>query len=235
MSENVHKEHRKRVKKEFLAHGFYPDTSPHKVLELLLFYIVPRVDTNPLAHQLLDRFGSIAGVLDAPVSELITFKGLTESNVGLFKLIMEIARRYWNEQQPKDRSFQSLDEMGAFLCRAHVGFTDERVSVLCLSSDAKRLGYEFLANGNISSVGFSMRDIAEIALRHEAAGIVLAHNHPSGCALPSAEDITATEMISTSLAHIGVHLVDHVIIARDDFVSMAQSAKFRHLFEKLNI
>lgn len=231
MSENLHKDHRKRVKKEFLAHGFYKDTPPHKVLEMLLFYMVPRVDTNPLAHELLNRFGSIAGVLDAPVSELLTFKGISESNVALFKLIPEIARRYWDDS--KEHSFKNLDEIGDFLCRAHFGFTEERVSILCLSSDAKWLAHEFLGNGNISSVGFSMRDIAEIALRNGSAGVVLAHNHPSGCALPSKEDVQATEMIATSLAHIGVRLVDHVIISGNDFVSMAQSAKFRDLFEEL--
>lgn len=231
MSENLHAQHRQRVKKEFLAHGFSKDTPPHKVLELLLFFCLPRNDTNPLAHELLNRFGSVAGVLDAPVSELITFKGLTESNVVLFKLIPEIARRYWEDQVDADCVFHNYDEMGEFLCRAHFGYSEEKVSILCLSSNAKLLAHDFLANGNISSVGVSMRDIAEIALRNGATCIVLAHNHPSGCALPSPEDVRATQMIASSLAHVGVRLIDHVVIAGDDYVSMAQSACYRDLFD----
>ncbi|MBR7070953.1 MAG: DNA repair protein RadC [Clostridia bacterium] len=231
MAENLHAKHRSRVKKEFLKHGFQKDTPPHKVLELLLFFCVPRCDTNPLAHELLNRFGSLAGVLNAPVEELVRFSGLTESNVVLFKLIPEVARRYWEDQVDADHAFRNLDDVGEYLCRSHFGFTEEKVSVLCLSSNAKLLAHDFLANGNVSSVGISMRDVAEIALRNDAAAVVLAHNHPSGCALPSPEDVRVTEMVSISLAHVGVRLLDHVVIAADDFVSMAQTPKYRYLFE----
>ena len=107
IEENLHKDHRKRVKQDFLRNGFDHKTPSHKILEMLLFYCISRKDTNDLAHELINRYGSLSGVLDAPVKELITFNGLTESNVGLLKMIMPIARVYQYEKITKKTMDQS--------------------------------------------------------------------------------------------------------------------------------
>lgn len=115
MSENIHKGHRERVKKEFLSNGFSEDTPDHKILELILFYTVPQKDTNPLAHELINKFGSLAGVFDAPVSEIIKIKGISENSAVLFKMFLPIARRYFSQKRGETPNFTNVIAIGNFL------------------------------------------------------------------------------------------------------------------------
>ena len=108
MDKNLHEGHRERARQEFLQHGFDRNTPPHKILELLLFYCVGRVDTNPIAHELIAKYGSVAGVLDAPVEELAAFKGLNERSAVLLKLIMPIAQGTYTTSKSKNQPFAVL-------------------------------------------------------------------------------------------------------------------------------
>ncbi len=232
IEENLHKDHRKRVKQDFLRNGFDHKTPPHKVLELLLFYCISRKDTNDLAHELINRYGSLSGVLDAPIKELITFNGLTESNVILLKMIMPIARVYQYEKITKKTKFRDIDDIGDFLLHEYAGIFDESVAMLCLNSSGKVLDFDFISEGDPSSVGLSVRDVIKVAINSGCTTVVLAHNHPSGIALPSAADIKITEQVAQALKHIGVHLLDHIIIADDDYVSMRSSAEYSDIFKR---
>ena len=230
IDENLHKDHRKRVKEEFFRNGFDHKTPPHKVLELLLFYCIGRKDTNPLAHKLINRYHTLSGVLDAPVKELITFNGLTESNVGLLKMIMPIARIYQYEKIMKEPKFRDIDDIGNFLLHEYAGIFDESVAILCLNSSGKVLDFDFISEGDPSSVGLSIRDVIRVAMNSGCTTVVLAHNHPSGIALPSAADVKITEQVAQALNHINVHLLDHIIIADDDYVSMRSSSEYNKIF-----
>lgn len=234
MQKNVHAGHRDRVKKEFIENkfSFSQNTPPHKVLELLLFFCVRQADTNPLAHQLLERYQSIAGVLDAPVGELITYDGLTESNVILLKMIMPLARIYRSDKQNLNSCFRNVSEIGDFLLDPYMGLCEERLSILSLDGNCRKLSFDFISTGDMSSVGVSTRDIIQLTLKTGATCVVMAHNHPGGIALPSGADVAITEMVSTALSHIGVKLVDHIIIANDDYISMMQSKQYKYLFEQ---
>ncbi len=232
ISDNLHKDHRKRVKQEFLQNGFDHKTPPHKILELLLFYCVGRKDTNPLAHQLIEKYGSISGVLDAPVSELITFPDLTESNVGLLKMIMPLARVYQYEKQTKTVHLKTIDEIGTFLLHEYLGIMNEQVALLCLNSSGKVLAFDYISEGDPSSVGLSTRDIMKAAIDTGCTSMVMAHNHPSGIALPSRNDVIITQQVAQALAHINVQLVDHIIVADGDYVSMRHSAEYKSIFER---
>lgn len=227
---NIHKDHRKRMKKEFLANGFTEKMSQHKMLELLLFYCIPRIDTNEIAHQLINRYKNIAGVLDAPVEELIQFKGITESNVGLLKLIMPIAREYANDREDISDRFNSHKEIGNFLLNKYIGRNIETLSILSLDGNGKKLSFDILAEGDLTSVGVSTREIIQLALKTNASIVVMAHNHPGGIALPSGEDKVLTEMVYNALTHIGVKLLDHIIIANGDYVSLLQSKEYQDIF-----
>ena len=229
---NIHIGHRKRVKEEFLANGFNKNPPPHKVLEYLLFYALQQGDTNPLAHDLIKRYKTIAGVLDAPVEELITFKGITVSNVGLLKVILPIARIYANDKKSLNNSFADINEIGDYLLPKYIGFTEEALGILSLDGNVCELGFNIVEQGDLSSVGVSTRKIIEEVIRTKANGIVMAHNHPSGIALPSAADITMTETVADALSHVGVRLIDHLIIANGDFVSMAQTKRYSYIFYK---
>lgn len=218
------------MKKEFLENGFTKGMPDHKKLELLLFYCIPRIDTNEIAHELLKKYGSISGVLDAPVDELIQQKGLTENNVGLLKMIMPIARWYLEDKTGKNPGFKNISDVGNFLLEKYLGFTEEYFSVVWLDGNGILKNFEILSKGDISSVGVSTRDIIQRALKTEATCAVIAHNHPGGIALPSGGDIAITEAVKIALEQVGVRLLDHIIVANNDFVSMNQSEKFKYIF-----
>lgn len=230
MDKNLHEGHRERVRQEFLQHGFDRNTPPHKILEILLFYCVQRADTNPIAHELIKKYGSVAAVLDAPVEELATFKGLSERSAILLKLIMPIAQRYIYDKQEQKPTFKSLDSIGKYILGTFLGETREKVGVMCLDAKGSMLNFAFLGDGNLDSVGLSNRDLVKRVLDCGATAAVLCHNHPNGIALPSDNDISLTKQAAETLSNIGVQLIDHVIVADSDFVSMAQSEKYGYIF-----
>ncbi|MBR5473603.1 MAG: RadC family protein [Clostridia bacterium] len=230
MDKNLHEGHRERVRQEFLQHGFDHNTPPHKILEILLFYCVQRADTNPIAHELINKYGSVAGVLDAPVEELAAVRGLSERGAVLLKLIMPTAQRYIYDKQEQKPTFTGLDSIGKYALGRFLGETRERVAIMCLDTRGSMLGFEFLSDGDLSSVGLSQRDIAKTALGFNATAVVLCHNHPNGIALPSDNDLLFTKDTADTLAKIGVQLIDHVVLSDTDFVSMAQSEQYGYIF-----
>lgn len=227
---NIHEGHRDRIRQEFLQHGFDKNTPPHKILEILLFYCVQRADTNPIAHELIAKYGSVAAVLDAPVQELSSFKGLSERSAVLLKLIMPIAQRYIYDKQEQKPTFNSLDSIGKYVLGCFLGETKEKLGVMCLDAKGSMLDFALLGEGSLDSVGLSNRDLVKKALDSNATAVVLCHNHPNGIALPSDCDVALTRQAAQTLSGIGVQLIDHVIVADTDFVSMAQSEQYGYIF-----
>lgn len=230
MNKNLHEGHRERTRQEFLQHGFDHNTPPHKILELLLFYCVQRADTNPIAHELIARYGSVAGVLDAPVEELAAFKGMSERSAVLLKMIMPIARRYLYDKSQQRPTFCGLDEIGKYILAQYIGETKEKIGVICLDTKGKLISFDFLDEGDIASVGLSMRELAKTALNRGATAVALCHNHPNGIAIPSDSDVAVTKDAAETLSKIGIQLIDHVIVGDTDFVSMAQSEQYGYIF-----
>lgn len=228
--DNIHNGHRDRIRQEFLIHGFDQNTPPHKILEILLFYCVQRADTNPIAHELIAKYGSVAAVLDAPVQELAAFKGLSERSAVLLKLIMPIAQRYIYDKQEQKPTFKSLDGIGKYVLGRYLGETREKIAVMCLDAKGSMLDFALLGEGSLDSVGLSNRDLVKKALDSNATAVVLCHNHPNGIALPSESDVQLTKNAAQTLLGIGVQLIDHVIVADTDFVSMAQSEQYGYIF-----
>ncbi len=227
----VHDEHRQRVRKEFLARGFNENTPEHKVLEMLLFYSIPRKDTNELAHQLIDYFGSFSALLEATPEEIMKVKGVGENTVALIKLMLPVLMLYQNQKlNPVDR-YDNMNEICNYFMKKYLGITKEQFSVMCFDSSGRQCGFDFLSSGDVSSVGITSRMVVETVIKNNATSIIIAHNHPGGNALPSADDIHVTEKIANALKHINVKLADHIIICDDDYVSLEQSQKYKYLFE----
>ena len=221
----THDGHRQRMKIEFLAR---PDSFPdHKVLELLLFYANPRSDTNPLAHELTEHFGSLAGVLDATPEELQKVKGVGEHAAVLFKVVKELAGRYLTVRTQVDDIAQSSKDYYALLRPYFFGARNERLCLLCLDGKHKVLGVRRLGEGNVNAVTVTTRLIAEAALSLNAAGVVLAHNHVSGLAFPSPEDLATTQSLASILSTMSITLVDHLIFVDDDMVSLRDSGYYQ--------
>ena len=221
----THDGHRQRLKTEFLARAdSFPD---HKLLELLLFYANPRSDTNPLAHTLMDRFGSLAGVLDATPEELQKVKGIGEHAVVLFKAAKELAGRYLADRTSMDEIVRGAQDYYRLMRPYFFGARNEQACLLCMDGKHKVLKVHKLGEGNVNAVHITTRLIAEAALAVNASAVVLAHNHVSGIALPSDEDIATTLSLAQLLARLGVELVDHVIFVDDDMVSLRDSGYYR--------
>lgn len=232
MSDSIHSGHRERVRKEIIRNGFDEHTPPHKILEFLLFYCIKQKDTNPIAHRLISRFGSISGLLDAPLEEIAAVEGMGESSALLIKSILPVARIYFVEKANDAPTFSCLDEIGKYAVNQYIGMTSERAGIMAFDGKGKFLGFDFLSEGDISSVGLSFREITARLIKRNAVSAVLVHNHPSGIAIPSYADAAITRKLADSLENSGIYLIDHIIVGFGDFVSMAQSKEYSYMFEK---
>lgn len=220
--ENIHEGHRKRMKERFMKSGL-DDFAPHNVLEFLLFYSIPRGDTNPIAHRLIDAFGSLSGVFDATPEELMKVSGVGESTAILISMIPQMARKYLEDKADAVNVVGGCGDIGAYLLPKFVGRTNEALMMVSIDNKNKVISCSVVAEGTVDSTKVSRRKVMEEAMKVKATRVILAHNHPRGVAVPSAEDVAMTREIGRLFAQVGIELVDHIIIADDDYVSMAAS------------
>ena len=218
---SIHDGHRGRMRQEFLAR---PESFPdHKLLEMLLFCANPRGDTNPTAHALLERFDSLAGILDAPTEELMKTPGIGEHAATLLKVVKEVSGRYLVGRTDMGKIVATTKDMCRLLRPYFFGARNERVFLLCMDGKGKSLGVRKISEGNANAAEVTARSVAEAALILNATRVVLSHNHTSGLAIPSAEDKATTHYLFQVLKAVGVELVDHLVFVDDDMVSMAES------------
>lgn len=232
MSNGIHDGHRERLKARFLEHGL-ESFEPHQVLELLLFYSIPRRDTNPLAHELLKTFGTLPAVLDADVRDLCRVKGISEHSATLLRLCGQLLKRYHHEKLNKCTTFSTVEEIGEYLYPQFVNESVEKTIMLSFNNRWDLLGCDVLSTGTVSCTDARLREIIANALRHQATGVVLAHNHPAGFAVPSTQDLNTTRDINKALKMVDIDLLDHMVFAREDYISMRQSPTFAALFSDM--
>ena len=218
----IHDGHREKMRRRYLETGM-EGFADHEALELLLYYAIPRRDTNPIAHTLMERYGSLSAVLNAPVEDLQKVEGIGESAAILLTLVPRISRQARLADAAQETVISSTERAGAYLLERFSGETREQVYLLCLDRKGKLLACKRLADGDVASADLNIRKVVETALLTSASAAILSHNHPSGVALPSADDEAATRQVRDALRTIGVELVDHIIVADQDFVSMADS------------
>lgn len=224
----IHEGHRQRLKDRFQKEGLSNFDDIH-VLELLLFYSIPRRDTNPVAHALLDTFGSLKGVLEASPEDLAAVPGLGENSAQLLALIPQLLKRYLQDSQWLGKFLRTTEEVGQYLVPRFFLAREEQVCLLCLDAKCKVLDCRMIQTGSINNVGISVRKVMETALRSGASSVVLAHNHTSGIALPSQEDLDTTTRIWSALDAAGITLADHIVVAGDDYVSLRADGFFDNL------
>lgn len=222
----VHDGHRERLKERFRSEGLDGFTAV-QVLELLLFYSVPRKDTNEIAHALLEKFGTLAQVLDANPADLEKVPGMGSSSALFLKLLSAAGRRYQISRTESATILRTLEQCGAYLQPRFFGRKHEAVFLLCLDAKCKVLACKQVGEGSVNSAGVPIRRIVETALSANATMVVLAHNHPSGLALPSADDIQTTKRLAVALDTVEITLIDHLVFSDDDYVSMAQSGYYK--------
>ncbi len=223
----IHDGHRQKMRERFL-HSSLDAFASHEALELLLFYAIPRQNTNPIAHALMERYGSLEEVFSAPIEDLKKVEGIGESAAILIKLAPQLVRKAKLERvRIGDTILSDSQAAGSFLLDVFEGEQrTETVYQLCLDAKRRLLSYQRLSDGGVSMVSLDVRKVVHNALLFSASQVILAHNHPSGMALPSDEDNAATEQVFNALRTVGVQLVDHIIIADGDFVSLRDSGFF---------
>lgn len=219
---SIHDGHRQRLKDRFLRDGLDGFTEI-QMLELLLFYAIPVRDTNPLAHQLLDKFGSLARVLDAPLDKLMEVDGIKDHAATLLKLTQAMGRCYEVSKAKEEKILATIEDCGAYLKPFFLGRKNEMVFLLSLDAKLKVLNCREVGEGSVNYASVPIRRVVEIALEDGASSVVLAHNHPSGLAVPSGDDIHTTRRLAMALSAVEIQLVDHIVVADNDFVSMVQS------------
>lgn len=223
----MHEGHRQRVRQRAREEGL-DHFSDVQVLELLLYYVIPRVDTNPIAHRLLSHFGSLSQVLEASIEELCKVEGIGENAALFLTMIPQMGRYYLVNRSGQATVLTTLDQCAQYLMPRFFGRKVETVFLLCLDAKCKVLCCKELGQGETNSTGISIRRVVETALGVNASTVVLAHNHPSGLAVPSAQDIQTTRRIAQALKAVEITLVDHIVVADDDYVSIAMSdARFQ--------
>jgi len=227
----MHEDHRKRVRERFLAAGL-DSFPPHNVLELLLFYAIPQRDTNEIAHRLIDRFGSLSGVLEAAPEELCKVKGIGEYSATLICFAAQLAKRYLAEQGKERRTFESSQELRRYAAALFVGIKTEATFILCLDNAGQLLHCCKVSLGTRHSVSLDDRTLLETAFRYNATKVILAHNHPNGLAAPSPDDVRRTESAAALFGGLQIHLLDHLIVAGQECFSMAAHPKFARIFLK---
>lgn len=221
----IHGGHRERMRKRLESEGL-DGFAPHEVLELILFYSIPRSDTNPIAHRLLERFGSLSAVFEAPISELTKVEGIGENSAALLSMIPQITKRYLIDKNKKGVVLDSINKIGEFIMPYYIGSNVEKFYLICLDKKCKLLNCTLMAEGSFDNVTVDMRMVCKVALDCSATSVVLSHNHAQGFAIPSANDVLVTEQVAESLKLISVDVVDHIIVAGDDFISLLQSGYF---------
>lgn len=227
-TKHEHSGHRDRLRKKFISNGF-DGFENHEVLELMLYYAIPRKDTNPIAHKLLDLFGSVSAVLDAPLDTLID-AGLSYNAAVYLRTFPEISRIYLDDKHNNDKKVVTEENLGDIILPKFIGRDYEAVLLLLLDAKYKEVFCGIISKGSVNACEVYVRKIIETSVLYNAKFAVLAHNHPSGVALPSGQDLETTKKVSEALKLIMVTLIDHVIVADNDYVSLAQSGLKKELF-----
>lgn len=220
-NKSAHEGHRARMKQRFLQQGLQ-GFQDHEIMELLLYYSMPRKDTNELGHALIDRFGTFDRVFDAPIEELLKMEGIGEHTAILLKLLPEISRRYRMCKLDKQNDMQSLSVAGDFLVEHYMPLQHEQVTVILLDNRQRMISFEVIHDGSANSSDLNIRRIVEIALAKGAASVILAHNHPNGELVPSDADVSTTKYLMKAFDPIDLHLREHILVAGDRYLPIVQ-------------
>lgn len=231
MSKGIHDGHRNRMRERFWVSGFNA-FQPHEILEMLLFYAIPRRNTSEIAHRLMNHFGSLSAVLDAPMQELVRIEGISRNAATLITMIAPLFREYTNDKFPKKPQLLTTTErLKNVILPLLDNLPNEAVALVCMDGKFKHLDSSIIAHGSVSAVDINTRLILQRALLFNASVVVLAHNHPSGLPNPSHADVAATLKINHALSMAEIRIWDHIIVGENKVVSMRSLPDCTYLFD----
>lgn len=213
-----HDGHRERLRERYLRMGL-DAFGEHEVLELLLTYAIPRRDTKPIAYALLDRFGSLHRVLQATQQELMKTPGIGDSAAVFINMMVPLFRAYRRSVEAENPEMKNQDQSVRYCEGLFEGERYEKFYVICLDAQMRRVNTVLISSGDIAEVRVYARHVLSALSQCDAMGAVITHNHPSGTAQPSIEDIQLTNGIAALLDGVGIKLYDHLIVAPNETFS----------------
>jgi DNA repair protein RadC len=222
MAESMHAGHREKMRNRFIREKGFENFEDHQILELLLFYANTRSDTNPLAHELLNTFGSLKGVLEARPEQLLQVQGMNRTRAGLISMIIPLARVWQKCASGFTQRIGNSREAESYCKSLLIGERLENFYVVALNAKCNVLGQRRISTGSLSEVSAYPRLVMETALNYNAHSVLLSHNHPGGTCAPSPEDISSTVQLQRLLNGVGILVLDHIIVANDNAYSMIQ-------------
>lgn len=230
VNKNAHKGHREKVRQRYYETGLQ-GMAPHNILEFLLFFGIPYRDTNPIAHDLINHFGSLSAVFEAKHTDLMKIKGMTNNAACLITMLLPLFRKYTEDVVGRRPKFSDINETVDFLKALYLDCNNnERVFILCFDASGYLITYRMINEGDLKSSNVDIRKLTSILLETNAASVIFSHNHPHGVASPSREDIEITKFLAPFLSQLKVKFDDHIIIGEKNHFSMAKSLRFAHIF-----
>ncbi len=226
----MHEEHRSRMRERFLKQGL-DSFEPHEVIEMILYNTISQGNTNETAHLLMDKFGSLSGVFDAPYEELLTVPGVGKVSAAYIKMMPQFCRRYYEDRRGDKIRIFRVKEAVDILIQKFIGRSNEAVILMLLDSQSRMLYCDVVNEGSIKEAPIYVRKIVSLALSYNAESAILSHNHPSGNVIPSDGDISATITVHRALEAVDVLLGDHIVISGEDYISMSHANIPKGLFE----
>lgn len=213
---NLHKGHRERMREKILKSGFeaLPD---HEKLEVLLFGSIPRANTNETAHRLLNRFGSFSAVLDATPAELEKIEGMGATSAFQLSIFPRVAEYYFKDKRVIKKRFETIDEIGKYVTTKFINNDIEKFYVFCLDAKGSLISETLLQTGSVNCASVDTTRIAQIVFRDNTSKFVVAHNHPHGICIPSADDLDVTARIIKHFKNFKVEFLEHFIVVDDKY------------------
>lgn len=220
--DNLHSGHRERLRKRFLEEGL-DKFEDHQVLELLLFHVIPRIDTNEIAHHLMKRFGSLSAVLEADIKDVASVEGIGDKAAAFLAMIPQVTRRYYYDRVKRDKpQLNNSEAVADYIIPLMAGRPEEVFYVLCLDTQCRVVYPALISEGTVKEAAVYPRHVVEEAIRHRAASVILAHNHPAGTTKPSQQDHHITRTLVQALGPLDIKVLDHIIVAGNQAFSFTR-------------
>lgn len=222
---NIHEEHRKRLRELFDGEG-KEHINDINLLELMLFYAIPRKDTNAIAHALLKKFRTFDAVLEATSEQLTEVDGIGPGAATYLTMFLPIFKRYSERKCAASFNYEDYDKLRQFMSAAYMNITNEKAMLIHFDAKGQYVNHTWISEGEFDSVQFSNRRIAAAVVENKTVFAVLAHNHPSGICNPSTRDLEASRQVARFLSAINVQLVDSAVVTLDEIRFVSQVPRF---------
>ncbi|MCD8089255.1 MAG: hypothetical protein LUD81_01275 [Clostridiales bacterium] len=225
---NIHAGHRKRVMERYAEEGGLDSFADHQILELLLFYAYPRIDTNEIAHKFIEEFdGSIVSLFNASPEEIMNRCGVTMRTAVLISLVSDLSGYYIKKSREEPQYLDAPAKVQKYAVSRFVGKNSdiETFYIICLGEKNKKMALIkdlIISSNSPDTIELSMKDVVEKVLMSKAKFVVLTHNHPGGSLSPSSADVNTTTRIKDYLEPLGIKMLDHIIVSGEKYYSFAE-------------